>query len=130
MPCYEERSCCSSASYYDEYEQELNRSTELNIQLNSIMQHYNSQSDYNAKLIGMLCALISELLLSTQTEQDFLDFIKSAETNGSIQGILEWFSQHQQADIKRLVDGGGLPDNASLHEQILWNTIQNELQSR
>lgn len=128
MPCYDDRSCGSN-SYYNEYEQELKNSQELNAQLNNIMRHYNAQADYNAKLTGMLCAIISELLLSTETEQEFLDFIKSAETNGSIQGILEWFSQHQQADIKRLVDDG-LPENASIHERILWNTIQNELQSK
>lgn len=128
MPCYDDRSCGSN-SYYNEYEQELKYSQELKAQLNNIMKHYNAQADYNAKLTGMLCAIISELLLSTETEQEFLDLIKSAETNGSIQGILEWFSQHQQADIKRLVDDG-LPENASIHERILWNTIQNELQSK
>ena len=128
MPCYDDRSCGNN-SYYNEYEQELKNSQKLNTQLNNIMAHYNAQANYNAKLIGMLCAVISELLLSTETEQEFLDFIKSAETNGSIQGILEWFSQHQQVDIKRLVDDG-LPENASIHEKILWNTIQNELQSK
>lgn len=128
MPCYDDRSCGSN-SYYNEYEQELKHSQELNIQLNNIIAHYNAQADYNAKLTGMLCAIISELLLSTETEQEFLNFIKSAETNGSIQGILEWFSQHQQADIKRLVENG-LPENHSLHEQILWNTIQKEMHGK
>ena len=70
---------------------------------------------YENMLIGMLCALCTEVNNTT--------VLNRATRNGKCRNIKDWYKDHMQQDILRLQQNG-LPDNASNHEKKVYKLLK------
>ena len=87
----------------------------LSNRIDDFEKKYNKDKRYEYQLIGMLCAIISEV--------DNLKLLDKATKNGKCRNIKDWYKYHRMQDIQRL-NQDGLPNNASKHEIKLYKSIK------